>query len=100
MQEVAEIEQKTTVDPWFAAKYICEELKEPRPYKRYVLKRICQIIHQIGLTRTIELTVEAQQLYDFKKILVKDGSRQKTRGGIFFALACEKATGESIQDAG
>jgi hypothetical protein len=81
MSEVAEIEARTRVDPWFAAKYICEELKEPRPYKHHMLKHLCEIIHKIGMTRTIELTVEAQQLHAFKTILVKDGSRLKTLGG-------------------
>lgn len=64
---------------------ICRALGERETPR--VCRAIGQVTRELGFARTHELVEEARAIFDWPGMLVRNGSRRRTLGGIFFQLA-------------
>ena len=70
---------------------IAAELGETADVAQMLIKRI---VRTLGEERTRELVRHAQVIEEQGGMLVPDGSRRRTLGGVFFKLAKDQATPE------
>ncbi len=70
---------------------IAAELSETADVAQMLIKRI---VRTLGEDRTRELVRHAKVIEEQGGMLVPDGSRRRTLGGVFFKLAKEQATPE------
>ena len=70
---------------------IASELGETADVAQMLIKRI---LRTLGEERTRELVRHAQVVEEQGGMLLPDGSRRRTLGGVFFKLAKERATPE------
>ena len=78
------------VDPQLVQQ-IAGELGETADVAQMLIKRI---VRTLGEERTRDLVRQAKLLEEQGGMLVPDGSRRRTLGGVFFKLAKEQATPE------
>ena len=64
---------------------ICRALGETETVR--VCRAIGQATRALGFPRTYELVAEASAIFEGPGMLVRNGSRRRTLGGIFFQLA-------------
>ena len=81
-------------DLWDQALRIARQLGESQPSPRF---QIAEIIRQCGLDFAQRLVQEMQVVEALGGMLVPDGSRRRTPGGVFFALARNWMTDEQRQ---
>ena len=81
-------------DLWTQALRIARQLGETQPSPRF---QIAEIIRQCGLDLAQSLVQEMQAVEALGGMLVPDGSRRRTPGGVFFALARNQMTEEQRQ---
>ncbi len=86
----AERKQAKGVDPQ-VVQGIAAELGETADVAQLLIKRI---VRTLGEDRTRELVRHAQVVEEQGGMLLPDGSRRRTLGGVFFKLAKERATPE------
>ncbi len=86
----AERKQGKGVDPQ-VVQGIAAELGETADVAQLLIKRI---VRTLGEDRTRELVRHAQVVEEQGGMLLPDGSRRRTLGGVFFKLAKERATPE------
>ncbi len=78
------------VDPQ-VVKDIAAELGETEDVAQVLIKRI---VRTLGEERTRQLVKQAQDVEEQGGMMVPDGSRRRTLGGVFFKLAKDQATPE------
>ena len=78
------------VDPQ-VVQSIAAELGETEDVARMLIKRI---VRTLGEERTRELVRHAKVIEEQGGMMLPDGSRRRTLGGVFFKLAKEQATSE------
>jgi hypothetical protein len=64
---------------------ICRALEEKETPG--VCHTVAAVLRALGFPRSLELIDEARAIFDGPGMLVRDGSRRRTVGGIFFQLA-------------
>lgn len=84
------MERQPTQDPHSVtavADQIAAHLNETEPGP---LKQIKAIVHALGIEAALNLLAETQQVEANTGLLVADGSRRRTPGGVFFYLARQR----------
>jgi hypothetical protein len=64
---------------------ICRALGEKETIRTG--RAIGEVTRALGLERTYELVGEAREIFEGPGMLVRNGSRRRTLGGVFFQLA-------------